>query len=186
MLKFSKSPHADTIYYADLFRIDGKIWMIMGTGKSDAARIASGNVNENDLGRDSIAVTLQDGLLVGRHDLGVQGAFADPSQHPLFAIDVMAYCLDAEATGSLPDRQDELVKVDMGLMAKLSVLGHYPASALEHACSTEVEFEDHASPANRARRLLALMTAARFENVFLVPFMSTVEEKAALYRARSN
>ena len=151
-----------------------------------AGRLASGNANDNDLGRDSIAVTVQDGLLVGRHDLGVRGAYADPSQHPFFAIDRVAYCLDAAATASLPDRQNALVKVDTELLARLSVSGPYPASGLEYACSTPAEFENHASPAKRAQRFLELMTAVQFENAFLVPFMPTVEEKAALYRSRGN
>ena len=42
------SQNADPIYYADLFKINNKIWMVTGAGKSKAASIASNNHNEED------------------------------------------------------------------------------------------------------------------------------------------
>ena len=46
------SKNADSIYYADLFKINNKICMITGFGKSQAARIAINKNNEADIARD--------------------------------------------------------------------------------------------------------------------------------------
>jgi hypothetical protein len=65
------SPNADSIYYADLFNIRDKIWMITGSGKSVAARLASDNKQEADIGRDSIAIIRDNKILYGYYDAGV-------------------------------------------------------------------------------------------------------------------
>ena len=67
---FEKSEYADSIYYADLFRIDNKIWMIMGHGKSDAARLASNRIEEDDLARDSVAIKVKNNILFAKCDFG--------------------------------------------------------------------------------------------------------------------
>lgn len=46
------SEHADSIYYADLFLINGRAWMITGTEKSAAGRLASNRDQANDKARD--------------------------------------------------------------------------------------------------------------------------------------
>lgn len=86
------SPTADSIYYADLFRIAGRCWMIMGSGKSDAARIASEKDRAADLARDSVALIRDGDVLHGRYDLGALPK--DPARReevcPVRRLDVVA------------------------------------------------------------------------------------------------
>ena len=67
-----KSEYADSINYADLFRMGGKRWMMMECGKSQTARIASVSVRENDTGRDCAEIRDNHGVLEARYDSGAR------------------------------------------------------------------------------------------------------------------
>jgi hypothetical protein len=58
------SLYADSIYYADLFRFKKTIWVIAGRGKSKAANLLIDN-KEDDIGRDSVAIKLENNILYG-------------------------------------------------------------------------------------------------------------------------
>ena len=64
------SKNADSIYYADLFKINNKICMITGFGKSQAARIAINKNNEADIARDAVAIIRENNILYGCYDPG--------------------------------------------------------------------------------------------------------------------
>jgi hypothetical protein len=59
------SEHAESIYYADLFRINGKVWALTGTGKSDAGMAATAEKRDDDLARDSVAFVRDEAMLMG-------------------------------------------------------------------------------------------------------------------------
>lgn len=183
MFKFTKSEYLDSIYYADLFSIHGKVWMIMGCGKSAAARIASNKEEDADIARDGVAITEKNKQLFGRYDIGASGAHADPTStlHAFHEINFMAFCLNEQETEEVfGDRPRKLIATTAEAMAKLSVVNPYPASAAQLVCSPD-EIKTYAAPELRERRFMEIVSATEFDTFLLVPFMATVDEKAVLY-----
>ncbi|MCW8879404.1 MAG: hypothetical protein OQJ89_06775 [Kangiellaceae bacterium] len=184
MLEFNKSEFADSIYYADLFRIEGKVWMIMGYGKSEAARLASEDDRACDLSRDCVALKVSDNELYGRYDPGALGAYNDEDSelHKFHKIDFISYCLSPEQTNEVfVSTARKIIDCDPGLMSKLCVIYPYPAYAAQFAFSPE-EIEELADSERRSNTFLKLITASNFKNLVLVPFMSKLESKAELYK----
>ncbi|WWW10908.1 hypothetical protein V7P26_07785 [Arcobacter cryaerophilus gv. pseudocryaerophilus] len=111
--KFKKSEYADSIYYADLFRINNKIWMIMGYGKSEVARIASNNIEEDDISRDSTAIKAKDNILEARFDIGAINTELDEETRnelsKFHKVDYIAYCLSPEQTLEICNDQKKLL-----------------------------------------------------------------------------
>ncbi|NYF22190.1 hypothetical protein HDC36_003666 [Xanthomonas sp. JAI131] len=182
MLSFIKSPRIDRIYYADIFRINTKICVILGHGKSTAARIAANQEGENDLARDSVAIDEVGGVLEAGYDLGGYGAYADPSStlHAMHPVSKMIYCLSPEQTNEIQAR-NTLVKCSPSHMAQLAVTYPYPATVAQYVC-TPTEMEMYSSASGRAQILEHLFLQTRFSDTYLMPFTSSVEEKAAIYR----
>lgn len=186
-IDFVKSEYLDSIYYADLFRINTKIWMIMGHGKSDAARIASSKIQDNDIARDGVAIKELDSQVYGRFDLGAIGKNTnkDSSLYLFHKIDIIAYCLsDAETQILFEGSERKIVPSSADRMAELSVMHQYPASLLA-VCFPD-DYITYSDPENRKYRFLEIMKSTQFTKFVLIPFMPSVEEKATLYAAYSN
>jgi hypothetical protein len=174
------SPNAGSIYYADLFLIQEKGWVIGGHGKSDAGQIASQFARNCDVARDAVALVRQRDVLYGRHDAGA--VHRNPAQaEPLHKIDVIAYCLSPEQT----------VKAFSG---KPLALRECPAEVVGAHLSNEFMTMFFGSYFFSEQELAVMQDPMRRVNIFLevtdgipdikfliVPFMPTVEEKAALY-----
>lgn len=157
--------------------------MIMGHGKSTAARIASNKEVDADIARDGVALIEKDKQLFGRYDIGATGAHADLESplHALHQIDFIAFCLNQQETAQFfRDVPSQVTSTTAEKMAKFSVINPYPASLARHVCSPE-EFSAFESPERRERRFLELISSTGFSNFLLVPFMPSVEEKAAMY-----
>lgn len=183
LLKFTKSEYLDSIYYADMFNIHGKVWMIMGCGKSTAARIASNKEENADIARDGVAITEKNKQLFGRYDIGAIGAHADPAStlHAFHQIDFIAFCLNEQETEQIFGHgQRKLIATSAEKMAKLSVVYPYPASAAQFVCSPK-EIETYAAPELRERKFKEIVSSTEFNNFLLVPYMASADEKAALY-----
>ncbi|EOB2877147.1 hypothetical protein ACIL2K_004292, partial [Vibrio vulnificus] len=184
VLKFTKSKYADSIYYADMFKIEGKIWVILGYGKSEAARIASNKDSDCDLSRDCVALAVISGELYGRFDPGALGSAHDESSdlHKFHKIDFIAYCLSPEQTSEAFGNQ-ELVLKNCGrqLMSDFSVVYPYPAYTARYVFSP-VEIDELSNPLRRSSKFLELLNHADFDNLLLVPFMENIDSKAALYQ----
>ncbi len=92
---FNLSPYVDSIYYADLFIINGKVWMITGFGKSAAALIAINKSNKNILGTDFCALIRRENKLCGRYDNGIMSKNPNNVQKELLIeheINIIAHC----------------------------------------------------------------------------------------------
>lgn len=178
--KLRASDHAESIYYADLFRINGKVWALTGTGKSDAGMAATDRKRDDDLARDSVAFLPENEMLMGRNDPGA----INPERldlhawHPLVAV---VYCLSEEETNkAFANRPLELVDVDpktLGLLLSKSV---YPASLVPHF----FDDDEQAYLYNDERRLLQwfkLTASASSVRWLLAPWMPTAADKGALY-----
>jgi len=186
-LNFKKSEYLDSIYYADLFNIHGKVWMIMGCGKSTAARIASNKAADADIARDGVALIEKNKQLFGRYDLGAIGAHADPEStlHALHQIDFIAFCLNEQETAQLFGREQRKLRTTTAeKMAKLSVINPYPASTAMFVCTPD-EYISYQAPERREKKFIELVSSSNFCNFLLVPFMASPEEKAALYVEQS-
>lgn len=184
MHEFNKSEFADSIYYADLFRIEGKIWMIMGYGKSEAARLASDDDRDCDLSRDCVALKVSDNELFGRYDPGTLGAYNDEDSelHKFHKIDFISFCLSQEQTKKIfSSSARKIINCDPNLMSKLSVIYPYPAYTAQFVFSP-LEMEELSDPERRSNAFLKLVTDCNFNNLVLVPFMNELESKAELYR----
>ena len=155
----------------------------MGCGKSTAARIASNEEESADIARDGVALIQNNTQLFGRYDIGGTGAYADPEStlHSLHQIDFIAFCLNEHETAQLfSDAPRRIAATTAETMAKLSVVNPYPASVAKYICTPD-EFASYEAPERRERKFLELMSSTGFSNFLLIPFMASVEEKAALY-----
>ena len=180
------SEHADSIYYADLFLIHGRAWMITGSGKSAAGRLASNRDQAHDKARDCVALIREGDTLYARYDPGAlckEQPLRD-DLHSLHKVDVIAYCMsETESRQAYPEPAPlELVDVDNQLLSMMLAGRVYPATFAAH-------FFDHVTlqrlndPRRRFERFNELTKGVETTRFLAVPWMPTVEEKADLYRS---
>ena len=172
----------ENIYYADLFRINDHNWMIQGYGKSTAARIASDKKTEAMYATDAVAIIRDGDTLWGRYDPGALTT-KNPELCALHKIDAIAYCLDEQQTTKAFEPRGgvrEIVEVDSALLSSLCATYQYPAYMASHFF-TESEFAYFANPYRMTQRFIELTQGAVGTKFLLVPYMATIEEKAALY-----
>jgi hypothetical protein len=177
------SPNADAIYHADLFRINGRGWMIGGTGKSRAAALASNGDPAADVARDAVAIIRHDGALLGRHDPGAVPL--DPvereKRHRHHRLHAIAYCLnEAETVQAYAGRPLAIARVDNKMLAWMLSCQIYPA-ALAPLYFEPMRVSRLVNRNLRVARFLQLTDGAVGTEFLVVPWMTTVEAKAALY-----
>lgn len=179
--KFKKSEYADSIYYADLFRINNKIWMIMGYGKSEAARIASYNIIEDDISRDSTAIKVKDNILEARYDIGAINTELDDKFLEFHKVDYIAYCLSPEQTSEICIDQKKIMNVPLDIMSILSTTYPYTGIGVNMVFSPmEVMYLNDRE--RRIKKFKEIVSQAKNIKLLLVPYMETLEEKANLYK----
>lgn len=175
------SEHAESIYYADLFRINGQVWALTGTGKSDAGKAATGNKRDDDLARDSVAFVREGAMLMGRYDLGAINSVLlnDPDElHPLVAV---VYCLsEAETAKAFANRPLELIDVDPETVGFLLTKSVYPASMVEYFFD-DIEQAYLYNEERRWRHWLKLTVGTSGVRWLLAPWMPSAADKGALY-----
>ncbi len=175
------SEHAESIYYADLFRINGKVWALTGTGKSDAGRAATAKKRDDDLARDSVAFVRDEARLMGRYDPGALNPEMLDDFHALHPLVAVVYCLsEAETAKVFANRPLELVDVDpetVGLMLSKSV---YPAAMVQHFFDDN-ELAHLYNDERRLRHWLKLTAGTSGVRWLLAPWMPTAADKGALY-----
>lgn len=176
------SEHVDSIYYMDLFRIDGQCWAIAGHGKSEAGRIASGKVLDNDLARDSVALLREGARLYGRYDPGA----INPQKMDLHAphrVDVVAFCLSERDTQEFVDNQLLLpARISNAMAAELICSSPYTGAFAQHFFPPGRVIALH-DPARMRQRFIELTEGIEGTVFIAVPWMETAEEKAQLYRS---
>ena len=182
---FEKSPYADSIYYADLFCINKKNWMIMGHGKSEAARIANNKDKAKDFSRDSTAIALDDNILKGRYDAGAINLDLEESKrnnlHKFHEIHYIAYCLSEDDTKQIfSTKLPSIIECQIELMSQYSTIFPYSAVTAPYVFS-EKELCELQNRERRQRKFYELVKGAKGIKLLLVPFMPTVNEKAKLY-----
>lgn len=155
----------------------------MGHGKSKAARIASCFDRDNDLSRDCVAIMAKEGSIYGRFDPGALGEHHNSNSllHQFYKIDYIVYCLSPEQTAEVFKLEKRKIRsCDSVLMSKLSVIYPYPAYTAQSVFS-KLEMVDLADPLRRSIQFHDVIISAEFDNLFLIPFMDSTEEKAKLY-----
>jgi hypothetical protein len=184
---FVVSDALDSIYYADLFEINGRNWMIQGFGKTEAARIASNKEKTAILAMDSVAIIRQGDSLFGRADFGAGNYDANSDLYRMHKIDVIAYCLDETQTHKAFQLRGgvlEIVEVDHHILSALCATYPYPAALAAQFASAQ-ELELLSNPARMMQRFLELTDGAVGSKFLLVPYMPNIDDKAALYRSYS-
>lgn len=179
---FVRSDTPENIYYADLFRINDRNWMIQGFGKTQAARIASGRKNDAMYGTDSVALIREGDTLWGRYDLGAASSY-DSELTKLHKLDAIAYCLNEEQTiKAFAPRNGirEIVDVGFEMLSALCATYPYPASLAFHFFSQQ-EVALFTNPMRMTERFIELTKEADGTKFLLVPYMPTPEDKASLY-----
>ena len=169
------------IYYADLFRINNKVWAIQGFGKSSAARIASGNLRENDLARDAVSLELTDDGLCARYDMGALDPQKLEDLHKRYKVDAIAYCLSPSQTLKLKKGlQNSLITVDRHTFSSLCAT--YPYSAiLAELFYSPAEVTNFANPQRMREYFSAITAKVDHIHYYLIPHCTTIEQKANLY-----
>lgn len=174
------SKNADSIYYADLFKINNKIWMITGFGKSQAARTAINKNDKADLARDAVAIIRDNNILYGRYDPGAINP-VKKDLHALHKIDFIAYCLsDVQSQNFYLENPRVIEEVNNNFVAIHLNDFHYTGSLTKYFCSSNYYnwLLDVQRGYDRFLELTDNITTTRF---VVVPWMVTVEEKALLY-----
>jgi hypothetical protein len=181
MLKFEKSEYADSIYYADMFHIESLTWMIMGFGKSDAARLASSKERARDLSRDCVAIREVSGELQGRYDPGGINPEVTGGLFDFHKINCVAYCLSPDETSRIYQGENRDIRIiDKEIMSQISVSYPYPAYVAPQLFSED----ELLWLSNRSRRIEQfLKVVSRVHDVFfvIVPYMESAAQKASLY-----
>lgn len=185
-MNFVKSPYADSIYYADLFEINDKKWMIMGCGKSEAARLANDRDSTKDFSRDSAAIALEGNTLKARFDMGAINLDLEESKrdslYKFHKIDCIAYCLFENETRQIfKNKSLSIIECDLDYMAKKSTVFPYTGTMSRFVFSDE-EMQIFENDIRRQHRFFEIVHQADNVKLVLVPFMRTMEEKAKLYR----
>lgn len=184
--KFKKSEYADSIYYADLFRINNKIWMIMGYGKSEAARIASDNIDEDDISRDSTAIKVKDNILEARFDIGAINTELDEETRNKLSkfhkVDYIAYCLSPEQTLKVYNGEKKIIDVSLDDMSICSSIYCYPGYGAQMVFSKH-ELANLNHTERRIEKFKEIVSQTKDIKLLLVPYMETLKEKANLYKA---
>lgn len=180
LLNLVLSPYVENIFYADLFTINGKNWMVMGEGKSTAARAACNKDLACDLARDGVALTRDGNDLYAHCDLGAFGSsVAAPVKHK---VDAIAYCVDPEHSPKVFSKTGNvIVEVDNNMVAALASSWPYTGSAAMSLVSAE-RWNELENPIRRLRLMTSLTEGVTSTKFLLVPYMPTVEDKADLYR----
>ena len=174
------SQNADSIYYADLFKICGKVWMITGCGKSKAARIAINYDNDADIARDSVAMIRYDKVLYGYHDLGAVDKDLS-KRESLHKIDFIAHCLTEEQTANIYSNKPSIImKIDNKLLATLLYYSRYPA-VFSRDFFNEEQYKWLINPERRFNRFIELTNDIISAQFLIIPWMTSIEEKASLY-----
>lgn len=177
------SPNADSIYYADLFNIKGKIWMIIGSGKSKAAQFATENKEEADIGRDSIAIIRDNKVLYGRYDPGAihKDLTKRNELSGLHKIDFIAYCLSDVQSNNLYENKNRIIEeVDNKVVAVLLSASGYPAFLMRDFFDNK-KCDWLTDPQRRFNRFVELTNDITSTRFLIIPWMVSVEEKSALY-----
>ena len=173
----------DNLYYADLFRINDRHWMILGFGKTRAARIASEREDEAMIATDSVAVVRKGDVLWGRYDPGAYRPDS-PELSTLHRLDVIAYCLNQEETRKAFKRREEtleIVEVGAEFISGLCANYPYPGVMVPHFFSPQ-EALHFADPDRMMKQFTELTRGCRGTRFLLVPYVLTVEDKADLYK----
>lgn len=180
LLKMALSPYVENIFYADLFTINGKNWMVMGEGKSTAARSACNKDPKCDLARDGVALTRNGDDLYAHFDLGASGVnAADPVKHK---VDAIAYCVEAKHSSKLfSNTGNVIVEADNNMVAAFASGWPYSGSAAMHLV-TQQQWNELENPVRRLKFMTSLTDGVTSTKFLLVPYMPTVEDKADLYR----
>lgn len=175
---------AENIYYADLFRLNDTIWMIAGCGKSKAAQIIVGSNRDNDLGRDAIAIKSEDGTMFGRYDPGAINPNLE-ELHRFYKIDYIAHCLTENQSKELRCylglTELSIMKVDRNLVAKFLVDYPYPGFTIKHFFDEE-ECKRLLNQKRRYCKFLEITEKSVNTKFVVVPWVNSLEEKAALYQ----
>ena len=178
-----RSAHADAIYEADLFVIDGRAWMIGGTGKTRAAAIAAHSDPAGEVAQDSVAIIRDGDTLYGRFDPGALpiDAAERERRHKLWKLDAIAYCLSATDTvQSFAERPREITAVDRRILALALSRQIYPARWAPFYFEPG-ELARLLSRQLRLQRFLELTAGTAGTKFVVLPWMPRVEAKAALY-----
>jgi len=179
---FIPSDAPENIYYADLFRIKDRNWMIQGYGKSTAARIAFDKKTDAMYATDTVGIIRDGNTLFGRYDPGALTT-KDPDLCALHKIDAIAYCLDEKQTINEFEPRGgarEIVEADSALLSTLCATYSYPPYMAPYFFTPEAlaYFSD---PLRMKNRFIELTQGAVGTKFLIVPHMPTTEEKAALY-----
>ncbi len=184
MTVFKPTEYIDSIYYADLFKINGKMCMLTGYGKSVAAKIASNNESEADLGRDGVALINRGRDLYGRHDIGLISAKIPENPFPFHKIEKIVHSLSEKQTNQLFNNNKEQpipILVDNKTIANEICKIPYPALALESLISKE-DYIKLINPERRYEKFIELTNNIESIKFYLMPHMKMVEYKASLYQ----
>ena len=181
MTVFKPTEYIDSIYYADLFKINGRICMLTGYGKSVAAKIASNNESEADLGRDGVALINRDRHLYGRCDIGYISAKI--SEIPFHKIEIIVHSLSEAQTNQLFNNKEQPIPVlvDNKTIANEMCKFPYPALALASLISKE-NYIKLINPERRYKKFIELTNNIESIKFYLMPHMKMVEYKASLYQ----
>jgi hypothetical protein len=175
------SEHAESIYYADLFRINGKVWALTGTGKSAAGMAVTGGKREDDLARDSVGFVRDGALLRGRYDPGALNPEMLDDLHALYPLAAVVYCLsEDETTKMFAHRPLGLLDVDPGMVAILLSKSIYPAPLAQHFFDDN-ELDYLCDNGRRYQHWLKLTNGTSGTRWLVAPWMPSAAEKAALY-----
>ena len=157
----------------------------MGYGKSEAARIASNNIEEDDISRDSTAIKAKDNILEARFDIGAINTELDEETRnelsKFHKVDYIAYCLSPEQTLEICNDQKKIIDVSLDKMSICSSIYVYPGCGAQMVFSQK-ELIDLNDTKRRITKFKEIVSQVKDIKLLFIPYMETLEEKANLYK----
>ncbi|RTL11802.1 MAG: hypothetical protein EKK54_06295 [Neisseriaceae bacterium] len=180
----SPSPDLESIFYANLFLINNKVWMISGQGKSEAAKLAGKKIPESDLARDCVALTRVGNCLYGAYDPGFihNDLRKRETLQKKYKIDFIAHCLTKHDTMIFKHLKEYKLIYETTYYQLGALISSYPyPGVFAQEFVDKDEFTELMRPGRMLNKFWELTNNVEGTKFLLVSWMPTVEEKSELY-----
>lgn len=165
--------------------MNGLNWLLMGQGKTAAARAAPPYPAGDVLAKGSVGLDVRDHTLYGRYDPGriIAGPMDTTDIHAWHRIDMLAYGLDEALTRKVFGFGERALRqVPFRTIAGLSVRDRYAGTLLKSHLS-EYDYARAALAYDRVQFLKRLERLGIEAICMMAPFMHDADERAVLHRS---
>ncbi|AXR16913.1 MULTISPECIES: hypothetical protein [unclassified Bacillus (in: firmicutes)] len=182
MREFIATARPNNIFYGDIFKIHDQGCLIFGSGKSQASRIASNSlVNEDaEVGLDFACLTREDNQLYGHYEFEIRAPHIEDPIHERVKLDYFIRMLDEKETAKVfQNKELRIINVGYAEFVQLSTFNiTFVAPSLIPKPPGFPETETNHR--KRMEKFINLTNGTDIAGFLLVPWTERVEGKAEM------